>query len=168
MRQQGPGDDLTGIIKHDDLAFVFGLEDIGETLDVVFHDFGIDDNSDRSSHERNRVFITRVEWHVEEHRVDILQVRDGLFIEGAEEFFFNESFDDIFARLDDVEVAPARAEFREHFLVGRIVFDGNLDSGFLRKVIDHILRDVFGPAVDAELFGGVGGSGECQCDGGRS
>ena len=103
-------------------------------------------------------FVAGVEGEVEEAGVEVARVGDFVAVEGQEEVGFDEGLDGVFAGLDEVVAAAARKELGEHFLVGSVVFDRDVDAGLLLEGVDDRARDIFRPAEEVERLGGGGGN----------
>ena len=77
-------------------------------------------------------------------------------VERREQFLADQHLGRVVGGLDDVVLAAAGHELREHLLVGGVGLVGYGDAGFALEAVDHFLRHVFGPGEKVEFSSRAG------------
>ena len=149
-------DHFPRVVHHDDAALVLAVEHVAEAVDRIMHMRRVHHDAHGADHPRQAELVARIERQVEELRVEVFRVGNLVAVERQEEPGFDQAFDGVFARLDEVVAAPACEQFGEHFLVGSVVLDRDVDAGLFLERVDDRARDVFRPAEEIERLSGRG------------
>ena len=108
--------------------------------------------SRRAPDVRERVDVARVEFLVEEARIEVPEVLEARLLDRPQQLELGQDAHHVVGRHDEVVVGHARLELGEHGLVRVVEVVAHLDAGPLRELVDDLLRQVLRPDVEVQLL----------------
>ena len=142
------GQGVPGVVDHQDLPGVLGIEHGAPAGDLAVHHVPVIDDAESAPGVGDGILVLRVVGEILEAVVNEVEVGDVVVVQLRQHVLLNETADHVVRGDDDVEVRPAHVDEGVEGLVAlrRLVVDP--DAGGLLELRDEVLVDILAPGAD--------------------